>query len=522
MKNKVYISGDINKIKVGMTRVNLTDTRLTGPDGATIVKNNSPITMYDTAGPYSDAQIETSIRDGIKRIREEWYGRRKDLSSLNDSPPPPPSSPPPSSPPDAAAKEGVTPFPVAQPVFQAKSGRQITQLYYAKKRIITPEMEYVAIRENQQVEALGLKSYITPDFVRREIAAGRAVIPSNINHPEVEPMIIGQRFLVKVNTNISPSGDPVERDVEEIIAYCQWGTDTLMDLSLRENSPRIREWLIRNSPVPVGACTLYQALIKTGGDVEALNWEIFRDALIEQGQQGVDFVAIHAAIRRKHLRLVSNRLTDLVSYSGVVLCEWMKIHRKENFLHTHFNEICEIIKAYDMTLAIGNGLRPGSIYDANDRAQLAELAEMRPLVEQAWDQFVQVMVESSGHIPLNKIEPNVREYLYICKGAPFFTFGNSTTDIAGRHDHVASAIGAAQIAWRGASLISGNVLKPTEGQQVEQDVRDSIIAHKIAAHAADLAKGHPGAQVRDNAFGKARRDERWGDLLYLAIDPKIN
>jgi phosphomethylpyrimidine synthase len=505
MTDKVYISGKINKIKVGMRCINLSGTALVKPDGSSTVKNNSPVTVYDTAGPYSDPRLTTSIENGIERIREEWHERRKDILMQEELP----SGPGPGG--------GI--FPVRQPVFRAKEGRQITQMYYAKKRIITPEMEYVAIRENQQVEALGLKSYITPDFVRKEVAAGRAIIPSSINHPEVEPMIIGRRFLVKVNTNMAPAGDPVEDDIRQMVACCRWGADTLMDLSSLANCHQTREWLIRNCPVPVGTSPLYQALAKAGGNAEELSWGMFRDTLVEQARQGVDFVAIHAAMRKKHLRYIDNRLTNLVSHSGAILCRWMKAHREDNFLYVHFPEICEILKAYDMSVSIGSGLRPGSIYDANDRAQLAELAEMRTLVELAWDQFVQVMVEGAGHIPLNKIETSVREYLYSCKGAPLFTLGMTSTDIAGQYDHIASAIGSAQTAWHGASLISGNMLKGYAGLPAGNGVvKTSIIAHKIAAHAADLAKGHPGAQVRDNALGKARREGRSDDLFSLTLD----
>jgi phosphomethylpyrimidine synthase len=483
-----------------MSQIVLSDTETVRPDGSTVVKGNSPVTVYDTAGPYFDSHGTHSIGKGIDRIREEWNGHRKDIARLE-------------APPGEPRRKGA--FPVRQPVFRAREGKQITQLYYAKQRVITPEMEYVAIRENQQVEAMGLKSYITPDFVRKEIAAGRAIIPSNINHPEVEPMIIGRRFLVKVNTNLNPCSQHAEEAVRKMIQSCRWGTDTLIDLSSRNDCFPIREWLIRNCPVPVGTSPLYQALAKAGGKPEDLSWEVFRDVLVEQARQGVDFMAIHAAMRKEHLLLTNSRLVNLASRSGIILSEWMNVHGEENFLYTHFDEICEILKTYDVSLFLSSGLRPDAIYDANDPAHIAELTEMRHLIEIAWGQYVQTIAEGPGHIPLHKIEANTKEHLYICKGVPFFTMGMTITDIAGIYGYIASAIGSAQIAWHGASLISNEPLASLDGRE---DLQASIIAHKIAAHAADLAKGHPGAQVRDNALCKARREGRLNDIRRLTID----
>ncbi|MDR3194606.1 MAG: phosphomethylpyrimidine synthase ThiC [Tannerella sp.] len=499
MTGKVYIPGQIHKIRVGMSQIVLSDTEALKSDGTKIFKSNNPVTVYDTAGPYSDSQHTHSVRKGIERIRGEWNEKRKDIALFN-----PPSDKP-------LAK---IVYPIQSPVFEAKDGKQITQMYYAKRRIITPEMEYVAIRENQQVEAMGLKSYITPDFVRKEIVSGRAIIPSNINHPEVEPMIIGRRFLVKINTNINPCGLHVDEEVKQMIRCCRWGTDTMIDLSSQTDCHLTREWLIRNCPVPMGTSPLYQALARAGGKPEQLNWEIFRETLIEQARQGVDFMTVHAAMRRKYLLMTSNRLVNLVSRSGIILSEWMNVHKQENFLYTHFDEICEILKAYDVALFLCSGLRPDAIYDANDHAHISELTEMRHLIEIARDQYVQTIAEGPGHVPLHKIEANTKEHLYICKGIPFFTMGMNITDIAGIYSFIASAIGSAQIAWHGASLISNDSLALLNGNAI----RASIIAHKIAAHAADLAKGHPGAQVRDNALCKARCEGRMNDIQQLTID----
>ncbi len=412
-------------------------------------------------------------------------------------------------------------FPSIHLPYHAKEGKNITQMHYAKRRIITPEMEYVAIRENQQIEALGLKSYITPDFVRKEIASGRAIIPANINHPEAEPMIIGKKFLIKVNMNIRKSPEfPVDKEIEKCIWCCKWGSDTLMDLSSDKNNYENREWLLRNSPLPVGTVPIYQALEKVNGKVEELSWDLFRETLIEQVEQGVDFFTIHAAMLKKHVDLLLPRLNGIVSSGGSIMYNWMKHHQKENFLFTHFAEICEIVKAYDATISIGDGLRPGSIYDANDAAQFAELNAMGKLVDIAWDQFVQVMTEGQGHLPLNKIHENVKEQHYACHGAPYYSFGPITTDIAPGYDHITSAIGAALTSWHGTSLICCITPKEQLDLPKKEDFRDSIIAYKIAAHAGDVAKGHPGAQVRDNALSKARYECRWKDQINLSLDPE--
>ncbi|MDR3143043.1 MAG: phosphomethylpyrimidine synthase ThiC [Tannerellaceae bacterium] len=480
---KVYVSGEINKIKVGMRRIKLTDTITIDSRGEEIRKKNNPVIVYDTSGPFSDSQVAVENGKGIPRFREEWYSRRKDIIRLDS----------------------------LSSVYRVKPGKNLTQMYYAKRRVITPEMEYAAIRENQQIEDLGLKSYITPDFVRKEIAAGRAVIPSNINHPEAEPMIIGQKFLVKINTLINNPLPPytMKEEVGKIAWCCKWGSDTLMDLSTGKNRHESRERLIRNSPVPFGTVPLYQALDKAGGNIEALSWDIYRNTIVEQAGQGVDIFTIHAAILREHMDTAFPRLNGIVSHGGSIMSKWMQIHKKENFLYTHFAEICEIVKAYDVIISIGDSLRPGAVYDANDAAQMAELRVMGKLINIAWKQFVQVMTESSGHLPMNKILDNVKERQYTCHNAPLYSYGPMTTDTACGYEYIASAIGAAQIAWQGTSLIC-----------CATPDRHSIIAHKIAAHAADLAKGHPGAQVRDNALSKARFESRRKDAQNLSFDPE--
>ncbi|MDR1407398.1 MAG: phosphomethylpyrimidine synthase ThiC [Tannerella sp.] len=502
--SKIYISGSINKVRVGMCQITLSDTVSVREDGSKVVKNNTPVTLYDTSGPYSDPRYVHSMENGLYRIRDSWNCRRKDIVIQDDR---------------RYADAMMNQYPNKPPVSRAKPDKQITQMYYARKRIITPEMEYVAIRENQQVEAMGIKSYITPDFVRKELLAGRAVIPCNINHSEVEPMIIGKRFRVKVNTQIIPPRESVKEAVDQIISYCKWGSDTLLDISRHANCHQMREWLIRNSPVPFGTSPLYQALVKVNGNAEELSWALFRETLIEQAEQGVDFMAIHAGMRRNHLKLADIRLTELTSRSGIAISQWMESHKEENFLYTHFDEICEILKTYDIVLSLSCGLRSGSIYDANDHAQFAEQSEMRGLIDRAWEQCVQVMTEGPGHVPLNKIETNIKEHQYICKGVPFFTLGITTVDIAGEFDYIASAIGSAHIAWHGASLISGITLKDELRLPAEEDIRSDIFAHKIAAHSADIAKGHPGSQVRDNARSKARREGRLDDFNILKIAP---
>lgn len=513
---KIYVPGEVNNIKVGMRKIKLLDTVTINDQGERMFKKNNPVVVYDTSGPYSDPSITIDINKGLPRIREEWYSKRKDIVRLDELT-------------SAYGRERLANrdldslrFPMRHLPYKAKPGKRITQMYYAKRRIITPEMEYVAIRENQQIEALGLKSYITPEFVRKEIAAGRAIIPANINHPEAEPMIIGRNFLVKINTNIGNSAlsSGIDEEIEKAIWSCKWGGDTLMDLSTGDNIHETREWIIRNCPVPMGTVPIYQALEKVNGKVEDLTWEIYRDTLIEQAEQGVDYFTIHAALLRDHIDFTSTRLTGIVSRGGSIMAKWMQLHNEENFLYTHFEEICEILKSYDVAVSIGDGLRPGSIYDANDKAQFAELHAMGDLTKIAWKHYVQVIIEGPGHVPMNKIQENMKEQIYACHGAPFYTLGPLTTDIAPGYDHITSAIGGAQIAWYGTSMICYVTPKEHLGLPNKEDVRNGVIAYKIAAHAADLAKGHPGAQVRDNALSKARFDFRWKDQFNLALDPE--
>lgn len=513
---KIYVEGEINKVKVGMRKIKLLDTVTLDENGEKVFKKNNPVVVYDTSGPYSDPKIPININEGLPRLREEWYSRRKDLIQLDG----------------LTSRYGrerlenpeldAIRFPKRHLPYKAKAGKNITQMYYAKKRIITPEMEYVAIRENQQIEAMGVKSYITPDFVRKEVAAGRAIIPANINHPEAEPMVIGKRFLVKINTNIGNSAlsSGISEEIEKAVWSCKWGGDTLMDLSTGDNIHETREWIIRNCPVPVGTVPIYQTLEKVDGHVEELSWELYRDTLIEQAEQGVDYFTIHAGLLKEHAGLARNRLTGIVSRGGSIMAQWMEIHNEQNFLYTHFAEICEILREYDVAVSIGDGLRPGSIYDANDEAQFAELHTLGELTKVAWGQFVQVIIEGPGHVPMNKIHENMKEQIYACHGAPFYTLGPLTTDIAPGYDHITSAIGAAQIAWQGTAMICYVTPKEHLGLPNKEDVRNGVVAYKIAAHAADLAKGHPGAQVRDNALSKARFDFRWKDQFNLSLDPE--
>ena len=513
---KIYVEGEINKVKVGMRKIKLLDTVTLDKNGEKVFKKNNSVVVYDTSGPYSDPKIQININEGLPRLREEWYSKRKDLIQLDGLT-------------SQYGRERLANpeldairFPKQHLPYKAKAGKNITQMYYAKKRIITPEMEYVAIRENQQIEAMGVKSYITPDFVRKEVAAGRAIIPANINHPEAEPMIIGKRFLVKINTNIGNSAlsSGISEEIEKAVWSCKWGGDTLMDLSTGDNIHETREWIIRNCPVPVGTVPIYQTLEKVDGRVEELSWELYRDTLIEQAEQGVDYFTIHAGLLKEHAGLAQNRLTGIVSRGGSIMAKWMEIHNEQNFLYTRFAEICEILKEYDVAVSIGDGLRPGSIYDANDAAQFAELHTLGELTKVAWDQFVQVIIEGPGHVPMNKIHENMKEQVYACHGAPFYTLGPLTTDIAPGYDHITSAIGAAQIAWQGTAMICYVTPKEHLGLPNKEDVRNGVVAYKIAAHAADLAKGHPGAQVRDNALSKARFDFRWKDQFNLSLDPE--
>lgn len=473
-----------------MRRIKLTDTVTKDEKGNDVFKRNNSVVVYDTSGPYSDLKVEIDILSGLPRFREEWYNRRKDMVRS-----------------DSALS------------YRAKEGKIISQMYYAKRRIITPEMEYVAIRENQQIEALGLKSYITPDFVRKELASGRAVIPANINHPEAEPMIIGRKFLVKINTSL-PMVQEKETSKEEMIDKtvwaCKWGSDVLSVDKIGKD----QEWYLRYSPIPVCTTPIYQALHKVDGRIENLDWPVYRETLIEQAALGVDLFVIHAALLRSYVDMTHTRLTGIVCGGGSIMADWMHYHRKENFLYTHFTEICEILKSYDITLVIGDGLRPGSIYDANDTAHFAELHTKGQLTRVAWEHLVQVIIDGPGHMPLNKIQENVKEQQYACQHAPYSTYGPVTTDIAPGYDHISSAIGAAQMAWQGASMIGCILPKEYLGTPGKEDIRKSIIGYKIAAHAADLAKGHPGVQARDNALSKARIENRLKDQCNLAIDPE--
>lgn len=512
---KVYVNGNLHPIRVGMRKINLTDTvRII--DGKRIVTHNAPVYVYDTSGAFTDPDVEVNIEKGLQRIREQWILQRGDVEQI----------------PDITSEYGQARrndrtldsirFKNTHKPYRAKEGRAITQMYYARQGIITAEMEYVAIRENMMNEQQGIASHITPEFVRSEIAAGRAIIPANINHPEAEPMIIGRNFLVKLNTNIGNSAlsSGIAEEVEKAVWSCHWGGDTLMDLSTGSHIHETREWIIRNSPVPVGTVPIYQALEKVNGKVEQLTWEVYRDTLIEQCEQGVDYFTIHAGVLRAHANLVGERLTGIVSRGGSIMTKWCVIHNQESFLYTHFDEICEILSQYDVAVSLGDGMRPGSIHDANDRAQFLELDVLGELTQKAWAHNVQVIIEGPGHVPLHKIDENMQRQLSTCHEAPFYTLGPLTTDIAPGYDHITSAIGAARIAWLGTAMICYVTPKEHLGLPNREDVRAGVIAYKIAAHAADIAKGHPGAQLRDDAMSKARYEFRWKDQFNLSLDPE--
>lgn len=512
---KIYVSGKMHDIKVGMRSVSLLDT-ITVVNGEKKAEKNAPVVLYDTSGHYSDPNVEIDIRKGLARQREGWIEKRNDTEKL-----PAFSSEYCNMRLEDSALDAIR-FPVTNLPRRAKEGHAITQMYYASQGIITPEMEYVAIRENLQNEELGIESHITPEFVRDEIAAGRAIIPANINHPEAEPMVIGTNFLVKINTNIGNSAlsSSIDEEVEKAVWSCKWGGDTLMDLSTGDNIHETREWIVRNTPVPVGTVPLYQTLEKVKGNISALTWEVYRDTLIEQCEQGVDYFTIHAGLLKAHVPLVKGRTTGIVSRGGSIIANWMTIFNKENLFYTHFEEICEILKQYDVAVSLGDGLRPGSIHDANDAAQFAELSVLGELTKIAWKHHVQVLIEGPGHVPMHKIKANMDEQLKHCHGAPFYTLGPLTTDIAPGYDHITSAIGAAQIARYGTAMICYVTPKEHLALPDKEDVRAGVVAYKIAAHAADLAKGHPGTQVRDNALSKARFDFRWKDQFNLALDPE--
>lgn len=512
---KVYLQGEMFPfIRVGMRKVNLTPT-VEVVNGEKITTPNDPILVYDTSGPFTDPNITVDLKKGIERIREPWILERGDVEKL-----PSVTSEYGKMRRDDKSLDHLRFEHIALP-YRAKKGKCCTQMYYAKQGIITPEMEYVAIRENMNCKELGIDTYITPEFVRQQIACGQAVLPANINHPEAEPMIIGSKFYVKINTNIGNSAttSSIDEEVDKAVWSCKWGGDTLMDLSTGANIHETREWIIRNCPVPVGTVPIYQALEKVDGKVEDLSWEIYRDTLIEQCEQGVDYFTIHAGIRRHNVHLADKRLTGIVSRGGSIMSKWCLIHDKESFLYEHFDEICEILAQYDVAISLGDGLRPGSIYDANDEAQFAELDTLGELVERAWKYNVQAFIEGPGHVPLHKIKENMERQIEKCHNAPFYTLGPLVTDIAPGYDHITSAIGAAQIGWLGTAMLCYVTPKEHLGLPNREDVRVGVITYKIAAHAADLAKGHPGAQIRDNALSKARYEFRWRDQFHLSLDP---
>ena len=512
---KVYMQGQLHPyLKVGMRKVNLTPTVVV-ENGKKVMTENAPVYIYDTSGAYSDPEQKVDLKKGLPRLREPWIQER-DVERLTE----------------ISSEYGKMRladksldslrFDHITLPYRAKAGKQITQMYYAKQGIITPEMEYVAIRENMNCQQLGIETYITPEFVRDEIAAGRAALPANINHPEAEPMIIGSKFLVKINTNIgnSATSSTIEEEVEKAVWSCKWGGDTLMDLSTGENIHETREWIIRNCPVPVGTVPMYQAMEKVHGKAENLTWELFKDTLIEQCEQGVDYFTIHCGIRLKNIHYANDRLCGMVSRGGSIISQWCKIHQKESFLYEHFDDICDICAQYDVALSLGDGLRPGAIRDANDRAQFAELDTMGELVERAWAKNVQAFIEGPGHVPMHKIRENMDRQIEKCHGAPFYTLGPLVTDIAPGYDHITSAIGAAQIGWYGTAMLCYVTPKEHLALPQKEDVRVGVVTYKIAAHAADLAKGHPGAEVRDDALGKARYEFRWKDQFNLSLDPE--
>jgi phosphomethylpyrimidine synthase len=512
---KVYMQGQLHPyLKVGMRKVNLTPTVVV-ENGKKVMTENAPVYIYDTSGAYSDPEQKVDLKKGLPRLREPWIQER-DVERLTE----------------ISSEYGKMRladksldslrFDHITLPYRAKAGKQITQMYYAKQGIVTPEMEYVAIRENMNCQQLGIETYITPEFVRDEIAAGRAALPANINHPEAEPMIIGSKFLVKINTNIgnSATSSTIEEEVEKAVWSCKWGGDTLMDLSTGENIHETREWIIRNCPVPVGTVPMYQAMEKVHGKAENLTWELFKDTLIEQCEQGVDYFTIHCGIRLKNIHYANDRLCGMVSRGGSIISQWCKIHQKESFLYEHFDDICDICAQYDVALSLGDGLRPGAIRDANDRAQFAELDTMGELVERAWAKNVQAFIEGPGHVPMHKIRENMDRQIEKCHGAPFYTLGPLVTDIAPGYDHITSAIGAAQIGWYGTAMLCYVTPKEHLALPQKEDVRVGVVTYKIAAHAADLAKGHPGAEVRDDALSKARYEFRWKDQFNLSLDPE--
>ncbi len=533
---KLYITGTLPGVRVPMREISLTPTQ--AANGGPPIPNPS-ITVYDPSGPYTDPAATINIRAGLDPQRLDWILGRSDVEELPDL-----TS-------EYGRRRAVDPklatlrFGRTRKPLRATPGRNVTQMHYARKGIVTPEMEYIAIRENQTRELLaspgsngnghggGLAQHpgqawgariparITPEFVRDEVARGRAIIPLNINHPESEPMIIGRHFLVKINANIGNSAvaSSIEEEVEKMVWAIRWGADTVMDLSTGKNIHETREWILRNAPVPIGTVPIYQALEKVDGRAEQLTWEIYRDTLIEQAEQGVDYFTIHAGVRLRYVPLTANRMTGIVSRGGSIHAKWCLAHHEENFAYTHFEEICEIMKAYDVSFSLGDGLRPGSIADANDEAQFAELETLGELTRIAWKHDVQVMIEGPGHVPMHLIQVNMEKQLKDCHEAPFYTLGPLTTDIAPGYDHLTSGIGAAMIGWYGCAMLCYVTPKEHLGLPNKDDVKAGVIAYKIAAHAADLAKGHPGAQLRDNALSKARFEFRWEDQFNLSLDP---
>lgn len=522
---KVYIPGKLHDIKVAMRDIYVEDLKCKQMDGET-----PKITVYDTSGPYTDPSIEIDVRKGIPKIRQSWIEGRGDVEQLEQI-----SS--------EYAREQLANsdldhlrFQHLERPFKAKEGKNVTQLHYARQGIITPEMEYIAIRENQRIDELNEqdfqhpgqnfgaktpKTHITPEFVRDEVAAGRAIIPANINHPESEPMIIGRNFLVKINANIGNSAvtSSIEEEVEKAVWACRWGADNIMDLSTGRHIHETREWIVRNSPVPIGTVPIYQALEKVNGKAEDLTWELYRDTLIEQAEQGVDYFTIHAGVLLRYVPMTAKRVTGIVSRGGSIMAKWCLSHHKENFLYTHFEEICEIMKQYDVSFSLGDGLRPGSLADANDEAQFGELETLGELTKIAWKHDVQCMIEGPGHVPMHLIKENMEKQLQECDEAPFYTLGPLTTDIAPGYDHITSGIGAAMIGWYGCAMLCYVTPKEHLGLPNKKDVKDGVITYKISAHAADLAKGHPGAQYRDNALSRARFEFRWNDQFNLSLDP---
>ena len=523
---KIYIEGSSPDIQVPFREITISDTP--SEFGA---EKNAAVLTYDTSGPYTDPKSKIDIKNGLISMRSKWIEDRMDTEQLDG-----PSS-------IYGEKRKTDPaledmrFNLKRNPKKAILGKNVSQMHYAKKGIITPEMEFIAIRENQRREGISeilqtqhpgeshgakIPKKITPEFVREEVAKGRAIIPANINHPETEPMIIGRNFLVKINANIGNSalGSSISEEVEKMVWGTRWGADTVMDLSTGKNIHETREWIIRNSPVPIGTVPIYQALEKVNGKAEDLTWEIFKDTLIEQAEQGVDYFTIHAGVRLAYIPMTAKRMTGIVSRGGSIMASWCLAHHKESFLYTHFEDICEIMKAYDVSFSLGDGLRPGSIYDANDEAQFAELKTLGELTKIAWEHDVQVMIEGPGHVPMHMIKENMDLQLEHCDEAPFYTLGPLTTDIAPGYDHITSGIGAAMIGWYGCAMLCYVTPKEHLGLPEKEDVRTGIITYKIAAHAADLAKGHPGSQIRDNALSKARFEFRWNDQFNLGLDPE--